>query len=302
MTIQQLKYILTVAEAGSITEAAKQLFISQPSLSTSIRETEKEAGITIFVRSRTGITLTKEGAEFLGYARQVLQQMELLEDRYITALPQKVTFGVSVQHYTFTENAFVDLVKRFGGERYAFYFNETGTHQILDDVKNRVCDLGVLYLSGENEAVMRKVLEENHLVFTELFSARPHVFLQKDHPLARQETISAKDLAPYPRLNFVQGEYESVYYSEELFSAIPVEKEIRVNDRGAIVNFMLGLNAYTISSGIFPRYLNGDNIIAVPLAEDETMRIGYVLNEKQELSEMGKTYLDELRKYAPDIL
>ena len=299
MTIQQLKYILTVAEAGSITEAAKQLFISQPSLSNSIKETEKEAGISIFVRSRTGITLTKEGTEFLGYARQVLQQMELLEDRYITELPQKVTFGVSAQHYTFTENAFVELVKRFGQERYAFYFNETGTHQILDDVKNRVCDLGILYLSSENEAVMRKVMEENHLIFTELFSAKPHVFLQKKHPLAQQETISIHELSPYPRLNFVQGEYESIYFSEELFSSIPADKEIRVNDRGAIVNFMLGLNAYTISSGIFPKYLNGENIIAVPLAENETMHIGYVLNEKQELSELGRIYLEELRKYAP---
>lgn len=299
MTIQQLKYILTVAEVGSITEAAKQLFISQPSLSNSIKETEKEAGISIFVRSRTGITLTKEGTEFLGYARQVLQQMELLEDRYITELPQKVTFGVSAQHYTFTENAFVELVKRFGQERYAFYFNETGTHQILDDVKNRVCDLGILYLSSENEAVMRKVMEENHLIFTELFSAKPHVFLQKKHPLAQQETISIHELSPYPRLNFVQGEYESIYFSEELFSSIPADKEIRVNDRGAIVNFMLGLNAYTISSGIFPKYLNGENIIAVPLAENETMHIGYVLNEKQELSELGRIYLEELRKYAP---
>lgn len=301
MTIQQLKYILTVAEVGSITEAAKQLFISQPSLSNSIKETEKEVGISIFVRSRTGITLTKEGTEFLGYARQVLQQMELLEDRYITELPQKVTFGVSAQHYTFTENAFVELVKRFGQERYAFYFNETGTHQILDDVKNRVCDLGILYLSSENEAVMRKVMEENHLIFTELFSAKPHVFLQKKHPLAQQETISIHELSPYPRLNFVQGEYESIYFSEELFSSIPADKEIRVNDRGAIVNFMLGLNAYTISSGIFPKYLNGENIIAVPLAENETMHIGYVLNEKQELSELGRIYLEELQKYAPHI-
>lgn len=302
MTIQQLKYILTVAEVGSITEAAKQLFISQPSLSNSIKETEKEVGISIFVRSRTGITLTKEGTEFLGYARQVLQQMELLEDRYIAELPQKVTFGVSAQHYTFTENAFVELVKRFGQERYAFYFNETGTHQILDDVKNRVCDLGILYLSSENEAVMRKVMEENHLIFTELFSANPHVFLQKKHPLAQQETISIHELSPYPRLNFVQGEYESIYFSEELFSSIPADKEIRVNDRGAIVNFMLGLNAYTISSGIFPKYLNGENIIAVPLAENETMHIGYVLNEKQELSELGRIYLEELRKYAPHII
>lgn len=251
MTIQQLKYILAVAQAGSITEAAKQLFISQPSLSNSIKETEKEAGITVFIRSRTGITLTKEGTEFLGYARQVLQQMELLEDRYITDMPQKVTFGVSSQHYTFTENAFVELVKRFGQERYAFYYNETGTHQILEDVKNRVCDLGILYLSDENETVMRKIMEENALVFT------------------------------------------------ELFRSIPADKEIRVNDRGAIVNFMLGLNAYTISSGIFPKYLNGENIIAVPLAENETMHIGYVINEKQELSELSKIYLDELRRYAP---
>ena len=138
----------------------------------------------------------------------------------------------------------MELVKRFGQERYAFYYNETGTHQILDDVKNRVCDLGILYLSHENEVVMRKVIEEN-------------------------------------------------------FSSIPVDKEIRVNDRGAIVNFMLGLNAYTISSGIFPKYLNGENIISVPLAENETMHIGYVLNENQELSELGKSYLEELRKYAP---
>ena len=212
MTVQQLKYILKVAEVGSITEAAKLLFISQPSMSNSIKETEKEAGITIFLRSRIGIALTKDGAEFLGYARQVIQQMELLEDRYVTNLPGKVTFGVSSQHYTFTENAFVELVKRFGQERYAFYYNETGTHQILDDVKNRVCDLGILYLSHENEVIMRKVIEENHLVFTELFSAKPHVFLQKDHPLASKKVVFIHDLAPYPRLNFVQGEYESVIF------------------------------------------------------------------------------------------
>ena len=134
-------------------------------------------GISIFSRSRTGITLTKEGMEFLGYARQVIQQMELLEDRYITELPPKIKFGVSAHHYTFTENAFVELVKRFGQERYEFYYSETGTHQILDNVKNRVCDLGIIYLSDENETVIRKVLEEYRIVFTELFEAKPHVFL-----------------------------------------------------------------------------------------------------------------------------
>ena len=299
MTVQQLKYILTVAEAGSITEAARQLFISQPSLSNAVKEIEKEAGISIFFRSRNGITLTKEGMEFLGYARQVIQQMELLEDRYITDLPEKVKFGVSAHHYTFTENAFVDLVKRFGQERYEFYYNETGTHQIFNNVKNRVCDLGIIYLSRENETVIRKVLEEYHLIFTELFEAKPHVFLQKNHPLAAKKIVSLKELEPYPRLNFVQDEYESVYYSEELFSTVPTDKIIRINDRGAIVNFMIGLNAYTISSGIFPKYLNGEEIVSIALNEKESMSIGYILNEKQELNELGRIYIEELKKYAP---
>ena len=294
-----MKYAVTVAEIGSITEAASTLYISQPSLSNAIREVEKEAGITLFIRSRTGVSLTQEGMEFLGYARQVLQQMELLEDKYISAVPQKTRFGVSTQHYTFAENAFVDLVKRFGQERYEFYFNETGTHQILEDVKNRISDLGVIYLSRENETVLGKAMGDLRLRFVPLFSAKPHVFLWKEHPLAQKGGLKLADLQPYPRLNFVQGSYESAYYSEELFSTVPSQKQIRINDRGAIVNFMVGLNAYTVSSGIFPRYLHGDSIIAVPLLEEESMRIGYVINEKQELGELGRIYVDELLRYAP---
>lgn len=299
MTIQQLKYVVTVAETGSITEAAKKLFISQPSLSNAVREIEAAAGVTIFIRSRMGITLTKEGMEFLGYARQVLQQMELLEDKYIVSRPQKIRFGVSTQHYTFTENAFVELIKKFGQERYEFFFNETGTHQILEDVKNRISDLGIIYLSGENEMVMRRLLEEYSLCFVPLFTASPHVFLQKNHPLVCKEKLCLADLQPYPRLNFVQGSYESAYYAEELFSTVSADKEIRINDRGAIVNFMLGLDAYTISSGIFPRYLHGDNIVAIPLEEDEQMEIGYIVNEKQELNGLGQIYINELKKYDP---
>ena len=302
MTLQQIRYIIAVAEVGSITEAAKQLFISQPSLSNAIKEIEKEVGITIFLRSRTGITLTKDGMEFLGYARQVLQQMELLEDRYVATRPQKIRFGVSAHHYTFSETAFVDLVKRVGQERYEFFFNETSTHQILEDVKNRVCDLGIIYLSNENKTVLQKTLRENHLVFTQLFEAKPHVFLQRNHPLASRTFVSLKELEPYPRLNFVQNEYESTYFSEELFSSVPTEKAIRVNDRGAVVNFMLGLDAYTISSGIFPRYLNGDNIVSVPLKEAEVIRIGYILNERQELNELGSMYIEEVKRYAPGIV
>lgn len=299
MNLQQLKYVIAVAETKSITKAAGKMYISQPSLSNAIKDLETEAGITLFVRSRSGVTLTKEGMEFLGYVRQVMQQFELLEDKYITAQPPKTRFGVSTQHYTFTENAFVELVQRFGQERYEFYFNEAGTHQILEDVKNRISDLGIIYLSNENETVLRKMMEEYGLEFVPLFTAKPHVFLQKNHPLANKKKLRLSELEPYPRLNFVQGSYESSYYAEELFSTVPADKEIRINDRGAIVNFMLGLNAYTISSGIFPKYLHGDNIIAVPLDESERMEIGYILPERQPLSELGATYIRELMKYAP---
>jgi len=300
MTLQQLKYMITAAEIGSITEAAKELFISQPSLSGAIKEVEKEIGMPIFTRGRAGIALTKEGMEFLGYARQVVQQMELLESKYIDNKPAKQRFCISTQHYTFTANAFVELVRHFGQERFEFMLNETQTHQIIEDVRNRFSDLGILYISNYNESVLRKVLEENDLSFHEIFSALPHVFLRRDHPLAGYETLKLDDLKPYPRLSFVQGNYESAYFAEEPFSNVPAEKNIMVSDRAAIVNFMIGLDGYTISSGIFPKYLQGDEIISVPLEEPERMRIGYIINQDKELSELGQIYIEALKKYKYD--
>lgn len=298
MTVQQLKYIVTVAETGSITEAAKKLFISQPSLSNAIHEIEKEAGITVFNRSRQGIALTQEGMEFLGYARSVVQQMNLLEDRYVNNESEKVRFAVSTQHYTFTSNAFVEMVERFGQDRYEFILNETQTRQILEDVKNRFSDLGIIFLSSENESVIRRELAERRLVFHRLFDAEPHIFIRREHPLAGRASVSLDDLKDYPRLNFIQGNFESVYWSEEPFSSIESDKHILISDRGAIVNLMVGMDAYTISSGIYPYYLQADEIISVPIKTEEILQIGYILNEKQELSELVAIYVEELRKYG----
>lgn len=298
MTIQQLKYIITVAETGSITEAAKKLYISQPSLSNAIKDIEKETKLTVFHRSRQGIALTKEGLEFLGYARSVVQQMELLENRFVSNEPAKLRFGVSTQHYTFTSNAFVEMVERFGQERYEFILNETQTIQIMEDVKNRFSDLGILFISNGNKAIIRKELEDRRLHFFELFTAKPHVFLSADHPLAERKSVTLSQLRDYPRLNFIQGSYESSYFSEELFSDVESDRIIRVSDRGAIVNLMIGMNAYTISSGIFPRYLQGDAIVSVPLSEKEEMHIGYIINEHQELSPLAEDYIHALRQYG----
>lgn len=298
MTIQQLKYIITVAETGSITEAAKKLYISQPSLSNAIKDIEKETKLTVFHRSRQGIALTKEGLEFLGYARSVVQQMELLENRFVSNEPAKLRFGVSTQHYTFTSNAFVEMVERFGQERYEFILNETQTIQIMEDVKNRFSDLGILFISNGNKAIIRKELEDRRLQFFELFTAKPHVFLSADHPLAERKSVTLSQLRDYPRLNFIQGSYESSYFSEELFSDVESDRIIRVSDRGAIVNLMIGMNAYTISSGIFPRYLQSDAIVSVPLSEKEEMHIGYIINEHQELSPLAEDYIHALRQYG----
>lgn len=298
MTIQQLKYIITVAETGSITEAANKLYISQPSLSNAIKDIEKETKLTVFHRSRQGIALTKEGLEFLGYARSVVQQMELLENRFVSNEPAKLRFGVSTQHYTFTSNAFVEMVERFGQERYEFILNETQTIQIMEDVKNRFSDLGILFISNGNKAIIRKELEDRRLQFFELFTAKPHVFLSADHPLAERKSVTLSQLRDYPRLNFIQGSYESSYFSEELFSDVESDRIIRVSDRGAIVNLMIGMNAYTISSGIFPRYLQGDAIVSVPLSEKEEMHIGYIINEHQELSPLAEDYIHALRQYG----
>lgn len=258
-------------------------------------------GFAIFTRSRAGIALTKEGVEFLGYARQVIQEMDLLEDRFILSKPEKPRFCVSTQHYTFTANAFVEMVQKYGQERFEFILNETQTHQILEDVKNRFCDLGIIYLSDRNETFLRKTMDEMGLTFYELFTATPHVFLRAKHPLAEKESLTLKDLQPYPRLNFLQGSYESADYSEEPFSTELSEKVIRVSDRAAIVNLMIGLDGYTISSGIFPKYLQGKHIISIPLAEKDKMRIGYLLCKGQTLSELAEIYITALKKYDPSI-
>lgn len=298
MTIQQLRYIVSVVENGTITEAAKKLYISQPSLSNAIKDIEEEVGITIFIRSRAGIVVTPEGMEFVGYARQVLHQMALLEDKYISHTPGKIRFAVSSPHYVFTTNAFVDIVDQHGKERFEFILHETTTSQIIDDVKNRYSDLGIINVSRSNEGAVRKALEENKLSFHQLFITKPQVFMRADHPLAQKASVGVGDLITYPRLNYVHSSEEALHFASELFSDLSTEKSIEVSDTGTIVNLMLGTEAYYISNGFFPRYLKGDKIVAVPLDEDELMAIGYILSDKQELSEQGKAYIEKLRDYG----
>ncbi|PAK41792.1 LysR family transcriptional regulator, partial [Priestia megaterium] len=272
-----------------------------PSLSAAIKELEKEIEINIFIRTNRGIKVTNDGTEFLGYARQVLQQAELLEDKYINSTPSKQRFSVSTQHYTFTANAFVELVKEFGLEEYEFTLRETKTFNIIDDVRNLKSELGIIYLSSFNEQVIRKYLNESNLFFSELFTAYPHVFISRENPLASQSSVSLDDLEDLPCLTFEQGDYNSFYFSEEILSTRSVKKGIKVSDRAAIVNFIIGLNGYTISSGIFPKYLHGKDIISIPLEVEEKIRIGVIVHKDITLSKLGEIYIEKLKNITLDM-
>ncbi|WP_099469551.1 LysR family transcriptional regulator [Konateibacter massiliensis] len=298
MTLQQLKYVTMVAETGTITEAASNLFISQPSLTNAIKELEKEMGISIFERTNKGIVVSKEGEAFLGYARQVLEQANLLEETYKGGKGGKQEFCISTQHYSFAVNAFVDLIKEYGQEEYDFSLRETQTYEIIDDVANMKSEIGVLFLNEFNETVLCKIMKANNLEFHELFVAKPHVFVSSRHPLAGKKAVTMEELAEYPYLSFEQGERNSFYYSEEIFSVIHRRKNIRVRDRASLFNLLIGLNGYTVCSGIIDEELNGKDIVAVPLKEEGAMHIGYVVNKKCMLSRLGKIYLEALKKYC----
>ena len=295
MTLKQLKYAVTVAKTGNITEAAKQLFIAQPSLTSAIKDLEKEYNITIFYRSNKGIEITPEGDEFLGYARQLLEQANLIEERYTGANHGKQRFCVSAQHYSFVVEAFVELIKNYGGDKYEFHMRETQTFDIIDDVAHRRSEIGVLYINTFNETVIRKTLRDHGLVFSPLFKAKPHVFIGKNSPLAKKKTITLDDLAAYPRLSYEQGSHNSFYFSEEILSTIDSDKEIIVRDRATLFNLLVGLNGYTICSGVISEELNGPHIIAKPLDVDDYMEIGYILPSGMPQSALTQQYIDILK-------
>lgn len=296
LTLQQLKYVIEVANRGSINEAAKRLFISQPSLSNAIKDLEEELQFAIFDRSNKGISLSKEGIEFLSYARQVVEQAELLESRYLNAKPSPQHFSVSTQHYAFAVNAFVSLVQEYGQEEYELALRETKTYEIIEDVKGLRSEIGILFLNEFNGKVISKLLKTANLQFTSLFTAKPHIFISSKNPLASQSIVTMDQLQNYPYLSFDQGEYNSFHFSEEILSTLSHKKSIRVNDRATLFNLLIGLNGYTLSTGVLSSDLNGNEIIPVPLDCEETINVGWISHRNVSLSKLGTAYIEALAR------
>ena len=297
MKLQQLRYVVKVAECGSITEASRRLFVSQPSITASIRDLENEMGVHIFERTNKGVIVSEEGETFLGYARQVLDQADLLEGKYKGTSEQVPHFSVSCQHYSFAVNAFVDVIREFDAARYDFTLREEQTHEIIEDVAHMKSELGILYLSEHNREVIERMLAANELVFEGLFCATPHVFVCADHPLSDRSSVTLEDLEDYPFLSYEQGSYNSFYYSEELTSTFERRKNIRVRDRATLFNLAMGLNGYTVCSGVISHELNGPGIISIPLDVDEYMEIGIITRKNTTLTRYGRAYIDAIRQH-----
>jgi len=297
MTLQQLKYVIAVAETRNISKAAEKVFISQPSLTAAIHQLEEEMGVKIFSRTNKGVEVSKAGEEFLAYARQVIEQSNLLEERFAGKTHESCAFGVSCQHYSFAVNAFVDVINKYGKDRYNFTLRETQTYEILEDVSRLKSEIGVIYLNDNNRSVIEKLLKKYDLEFTSLFTAKAHVFISDKNPLCKKDKITLEDLKPYPYLIYEQGEHNSFYFAEEPFPADDVNKTILVRDRATLFNLLIGLNGYTVCSGVISKELNGKNIIAKPLDINLDMTVGIITKKNYVLSRYAKSYLESIVKY-----
>lgn len=302
MTLTQLNYIITIARTRSINRAAEQLYVSQPSLTSAIKELEKELGITLFYRSGRGVTLTGDGEEFLQYARQLYGQYETILEKYKENGTLKKKFGVSAQHYSFAVKAFVEMAKQFDMAKYEFAIRETKTGEVIRDVSSMRSEIGILYLSEFNRKSLEKLLRSAGLTFHHLIDCQAYVYLWKDHPLAKESSISFSQLRDYPCLAFEQGDDSSFYLAEEILSTNEYPRIIRANDRATMLNLMVGLNGYTLCSGIICEELNGNEFAAVPFRDDRdnpnsVMEIGYIVRKNTIPSRMGELYIEELKKY-----
>lgn len=295
MTLQQLRYLIAIAEYGSINAAAHNLYASQSNLSTAIKELEHELGITIFTRSNRGVTLTNDGTELLGYARQVIEQADMLEERYAPGEAKHARLAISSQHYYFSVQAFTQTVDQFCGEEYDFILRECATGEIIDDVRTFRSEAGILYTDDFNRRVLTKAFADANVTYYPLFEARVHVFVGENHPLANRDLLRTEDLDPYPRYAFEQGTSNSFYYAEEPLSYLPHKKNIRISDRGTLTNLLTHYSGYTLSTGVLSEeMLSG--IVSIPLDTDACMEVGYIMHNERRPSALLESYIDNLRK------
>lgn len=288
MQLQQLRYLIAAAEYGSFRAAAQKLYVSQSSLSVAIKDLEQETGTTIFNRTSRGITLTNEGVELLGYAKQIIEQADLMLSRYSRDRAAETRFAVSSQHYSFVVEAFGDFIDAHDSEAYDFQLHETYTNEVISDVSEGRSEVGIIYLSNYNDRVITHALDSANLAFTSLFVAQPHVFVGAEHPMAGRTLVEPQELAAMTRYEHEQGIESSSYYSEEPLSTIPCKRRITLSDNGTLARLLSSHDGYTIATGVFP---TTSGIVPVPLDTDEIMNVGLIARTGAEPSGLRQEFL-----------
>lgn len=303
MTLTQLVCAVRIADTKSMNKAAAELFVSQPALSGAIRDLEDEIHIELFIRTNRGIVITTEGEEFLSYARQMVELHRMIRERYIDNKQTKKKFSVSMQHYSFAVEAFMELANKCSMSEFELAVHETKTYEVISNVREYRSEIGVLYLNEFNEKAMKKIFNDNELEFTPLFDCGISVYLSKSHPLAERKRIQFEELKDYPCLSFEQGTKNSFYFSEEVLSTLDYKQIIKADDRATMLNLMVGMNGYTLCSGIICEDLNGGNYVSVPLDTKDKMTIGFIKRKNMPLSMLGQEYIEILKKYgvSPDM-
>ena len=303
MNIVQLKYVLTIADSASMREASTKLFVSQPALSASIRDLEEEIGILIFERSQKGISLTDAGRDFVTYAKKVVGQYEIMEDRYLSGDNEKERFSVSTQHYNFAIKAFTAVIQKMNPDRFVFSIHETKTKEVLDDVRTLKSEVGVISFSGSNEAVLKKLFRDYNLLFIPLMKRETYVYVWKDHELADRKEVSIEEMRKYPCVSFDQSSDGNFYLTEEAMADYSFDKMIKSDDRATTMEIIAELGGYSIGSGM----LSGEEeklqgLVAIKLLEEDPLTIGYIIREGCRLSVYGGAYVEELLKFQEIIL
>lgn len=300
MTLQQLLYTVKIAETKSMNKAAAELFVSQPALSSAIHELEEELNIDIFIRNKRGIIVTAEGENFLSYARQMVELSQMIKERYSSDENRENKFSVSMQHYSFAVEAFMTLAKEFGLNDYELAVHETKTSEVIENVEKFRSELGIIYQNEFNQVAINRILSDRELEFIPLFKCEVYVYMSAGHPLASHKKIELDELLEYPCLSFEQGDNNSFYYSEEMFSTYKFRRVIKADDRATMLNLMTGMNGFTLCSGIICEKLNGDGYVAIPLSTSEKMTIGYIKKKRMPLSLLGERYISILKGYSSD--
>ncbi|MCR5671403.1 MAG: LysR family transcriptional regulator [Butyrivibrio sp.] len=297
MTILQLKYVIAIDEECSMRKAADRLYVSQPGLSSAVRDLEKELGIKIFERVHNGVVTTAAGSSFIAYARSAVEQFEKVEAKYLNTGNEKASFSVSMQHYTIAVNAFIDTVKEYDPAEYQFSIRETQTSEVIEDVKYLKSEVGVIALSDFNKNTFKKIFADASLEFHELFSRNTYVYLSSSHPLAGRDELSLEELQDYPCMVFDQGENTSFYYREEALATYDYKKIISTNERATSIELMLGLNGYAVGAAMLGDSLNSSELTAIKLKEEEELTFGYIIRKGAEMSEMAATFIEKLEQH-----